>query len=64
MIFCFNDQFIKYADVAKLVDAPDLGSGAGRRVGSIPFIRTKSLKRLITNVLSIFFFVGDNPGHE
>ena len=29
------------ADVAKLVDAPDLGSGAVRRGGSIPFIRTK-----------------------
>ena len=31
----------KTADVAKLVDAPDLGSGAVRRGGSIPFIRTK-----------------------
>ncbi len=30
-----------FADVAKLVDAPDLGSGAARRVGSIPIIRTK-----------------------
>ena len=29
------------ADVAKLVDAPDLGSGAVRRGGSIPFIRTQ-----------------------
>ncbi len=28
------------ADVAKLVDAPDLGSGAERRGGSSPFIRT------------------------
>lgn len=29
-----------YADVAELVDAPDLGSGAERRGGSSPFIRT------------------------
>lgn len=28
------------ADVAKLVDVPDLGSGAARRVGSSPSIRT------------------------
>jgi hypothetical protein len=26
----------------KLVDMPDLGSGAARRVGSSPIIRTKS----------------------
>ena len=29
-----------HADMAKLVDAPDLGSGAARRVGSSPIIRT------------------------
>ena len=28
------------ADVAKLADAPDLGSGAARHVGSTPSIRT------------------------
>ena len=28
------------ADVAKLADAPDLGSGAVRHVGSTPIIRT------------------------
>ena len=28
------------ADVAELVDAPDLGSGAIRRGGSSPFVRT------------------------
>ncbi len=28
--------------MAKLADAPDLGSGAARRVGSTPIIRTKS----------------------
>lgn len=30
----------RHADVAELVDAPDLGSGAERRGGSSPFIRT------------------------
>jgi len=30
-----------YADMVKLVDMPDLGSGAARRVGSSPIIRTK-----------------------
>jgi hypothetical protein len=29
--------------MAKLVDVPDLGSGAARRVGSSPIIRTKEL---------------------
>jgi hypothetical protein len=28
------------ADMAELVDAPDLGSGFARSEGSIPFIRT------------------------
>jgi hypothetical protein len=36
------------ADMAKLVDVPDLGSGAARRVGSSPIIRTK------TKLLKIF----------
>ena len=31
------------ADVAKLVDAPDLGSGGATRGGSSPSIRTKAL---------------------
>ena len=31
-----------YADMVKLVDMPDLGSGAARRVGSSPIIRTES----------------------
>ena len=36
--------------MAKLVDAPDLGSGAARRVGSSPITRTKLKKiyQLIT----------------
>lgn len=29
------------ADVAELVDAPDLGSGAVRREGSSPFVRIR-----------------------
>ena len=33
------------ARVAKLVDAPDLGSGVLRRVGSSPITRTIGLKR-------------------
>ncbi len=32
-----------FADMVKLVDMPDLGSGAARRVGSSPIIRTKPL---------------------
>ena len=32
---------LKKAGVAELVDAPDLGSGAARRGGSSPSIRTK-----------------------
>ncbi len=30
-----------FADMVKLVDMPDLGSGAARRVGSSPIIRTE-----------------------
>ena len=30
------------ADMAKLVDVPDLGSGVARRVGSSPITRTKA----------------------
>ena len=32
--------FVEVAGVAKLADAPDLGSGAARRGGSSPFTRT------------------------
>ena len=35
--------FIIIADVVKLVDTPDLGSGAERYAGSSPSIRTKGL---------------------
>ena len=34
-----------YAGMVKLVDMPDLGSGAARRVGSSPITRTKKLQR-------------------
>ena len=33
--------------MVKLVDMPDLGSGAARRVGSSPIIRTETLSYLI-----------------
>ena len=34
-------SFKTVAGVLKLVDKPDLGSGAERRMGSIPFARTQ-----------------------
>ena len=40
--------------MVKLVDMPDLGSGAARRVGSSPIIRTKSPNE------SLGFFCGVN----
>lgn len=43
---------LKNADVAKLADAPDLGSGAARRVGSTPIIRTTTIK---SPFLGLFF---------
>ena len=33
----------RFADVVELVDTPDLGSGAERRGGSSPSIRTKAV---------------------
>lgn len=47
-----------FAGMVKLVDMPDLGSGAARRVGSSPITRTKKLKRKFGLFLfhsSIFF---------
>ncbi len=45
--FSSSNTFVKLkfseiisADMVKLVDMPDLGSGAARRVGSSPIIRT------------------------
>ena len=37
---CYHRKRCKLADVAELVDAPDLGSGVFGREGSSPFIRT------------------------
>ena len=39
--------------MVKLVDMPDLGSGAARRVGSSPIIRTKSF-----STEKLFLFLG------
>ena len=41
---------IFYAGVAKLVDAPDLGSGAVRRGGSSPSTRTTFYLKKIFNI--------------
>jgi hypothetical protein len=41
-----------YADVVKLVYTPDLGSGASRRGGSSPLIRTRMKKK----TLNVSFF--------
>ena len=41
--------------MVKLVDMPDLGSGAARRVGSSPIIRTKkTLNCFIHKLLRVF----------
>ena len=48
------------AGVLKLVDKPDLGSGAARRMGSIPFARTKRaliLNWLKVKELELFYFI-------
>lgn len=47
------------ADMVKLVDMPDLGSGAARRVGSSPIIRTK--KKLLRNQ-KLFCFPSNPTG--
>ena len=43
-----------YADMVKLVDMPDLGSGAARRVGSSPIIRTEKA----SDFSEAFLFLG------
>ena len=46
-----------FAGMVKLVDMPDLGSGAARRVGSSPITRTfKISKALFISDLEIFYF--------
>ncbi len=45
------------AGVVKLVDTPDLGSGASRRGGSSPFTRTiQNLNLFYQNKLRFFYF--------
>ncbi len=39
MYICYDYKHCQSADVAELVDAPDLGSGVFGREGSSPFIR-------------------------
>ena len=47
---------ITVARVAKLVDAPDLGSGVLRRVGSSPITRTIGQKRNFRENFPLFYF--------
>ena len=47
-----NTGCILTAGVAKLVDAPDLGSGAARRGGSSPSTRTTFYLKFIFNIFS------------
>ncbi len=42
---CCILNVLNHADVVKLADTPDLGSGAARRVGSSPSIRTSRMGR-------------------
>ena len=48
---------MNFADMVKLVDMPDLGSGAARRVGSSPIIRTKKASQLRSFFILRLFFV-------
>ena len=49
-----SSMLLQQAPVAKLVDAPDLGSGVLRRVGSSPIRRTVFLLRVFF-VKALFF---------
>ncbi len=55
----------KHADVAKLADAPDLGSGAARHVGSTPIIRTVFSASMIVMFMKALsrnsFFIHSTP---
>ena len=43
--------------MAKLADAPDLGSGAARRGGSSPLFRTNSkLHKSLGNIILLYFY--------
>ena len=43
--------------MVKLVDMPDLGSGAARRVGSSPIIRTLNTSRYNFSILRFFIIL-------
>ena len=49
-------NFSRYAGVAELADAPDLGSGALRRGGSSPFSRTNLEDKRIV-IFAFFVYV-------
>jgi hypothetical protein len=53
---------VVYADVAELVDAPDLGSGAERRGGSSPFIRTTSGLPILCQAANVLCVIGARDG--
>ena len=59
-LLVFENYFLSlhpsFALVAKLVDAPDLGSGVLRRVGSSPITRTIGQKRIIRENFPLFHF--------
>ena len=59
-LLVFENYFLSlhpsFALVAKLVDAPDLGSGVLRRVGSSPITRTSGQKRIIRKNFPLFYF--------
>ena len=50
------ERQLRHAPVAKLVDAPDLGSGVERRVGSSPIRRTMRQKRNFRENFPLFYF--------
>ncbi len=44
---------VRFADVAELADALDLGSSSSRSEGSSPFIRIKTKKSALSSVLLV-----------
>ena len=52
-----KDAIFWHAPVVKLVDTPDLGSGASRRVGSSPIRRTIGQKRRIQENFPLCFYI-------
>ena len=54
---------LQLADMVKLVDMPDLGSGAARRVGSSPIIRTKQNATHLFLESCIFLFFRSTKIH-